>query len=191
MACTTARNASILSRLSTISIRIGRSCDNTNSIRWIRLDSPNPAMPRRAVTPAIAISRARSTMASTSGLPSTESLAPIWMRNRIASPGICIGTSRARLRLRGLPSGNEIEPQPGLGPFHRGELTRRGQRDVGGAQVGAAKADIGWVDIRHLDLAHHLTHRRNHRDVAGDQGRDADIAGRLDRQTVEALEPRQ
>ena len=68
------------------------------------------------------------------------------------------------------------------------ELPRGRQRDVGGAQIDAAEADIRRIDVRHLDLAHHLPGRRNHRDMAGHQRRDADIAGGLDRQTVETLE---
>src|SRR5690242_17001265 len=111
------------------------------------LDSPNPLMPRIAVAPAIPASRARATMASTSGWSSKVSLAPIWMRRRAASPGICIAIAGARSRLC-----HEIEPQPRFRPFHRGELPRCRQGDIGGLQVRAAEADIGRVDVRHLDL---------------------------------------
>src|SRR6266852_1079468 len=87
--------------------------------------------------------------------------------------------------------GHEIEPQTGLGPIHCGELTVGGKRNIGRLQVAAAKADVGRVDIRHLDLPHDPAVGRDDGDVASNQGRDGDVAGGLHSKAVEALKARQ
>src|SRR6266478_9913835 len=71
----------------------------------------------------------------------------------------------------------EIEAQAGLGPIHRSQLADAGQGDVGGLHVPAAEADVGRIDIGHLDLAHDIAVGRDDRYLAGDQGRNRDIAG--------------
>src|SRR5690348_15897809 len=81
----------------------------------------------------------------------------------------------------------EIEAQAGLRPLRHGQLADAGEGDVGGLHVRAAKADVGRVDVRHLDLAHDIAVRRDDRDVPGDQGGDGDVARGLDREAVEAL----
>src|SRR5580704_2037019 len=82
----------------------------------------------------------------------------------------------------------KIEAQAGLGPIHRSQLASTRESYVGGLHIPTAKADIGRVDIGHLDLAHDLAVGSDDRDVAGDQGRDGDIARGLDREAVKALE---
>src|SRR6516162_6451485 len=81
----------------------------------------------------------------------------------------------------------EIEAQAGLGPIHRGELAAGGKCDVSGLHVRAAKADVGRIDIRHLDLPHDPSVGRDDGDIAGDQGRHRDIARSLDGEAVKAL----
>src|SRR5438876_770821 len=85
-------------------------------------------------------------------------------------------------------SRHEVEFEAGLGPCHRAEAAGRRQRDIGGLHVRPTEADVGRVDIGHLDLAHDLPRGRDDGDVAGYQGRDADITAGLDREAVEALE---
>src|SRR6516165_2148481 len=48
----------------------------------------------------------------------------------------------------------EIEAQARRRPGNRGKLTTGRKGYVGRLHVPAAKADVGWVDVRHLDLAH-------------------------------------
>ncbi len=81
--------------------------------------------------------------------------------------------SRYRPPTRNRPS--VIKFQPRRRPLHRTEPTGVRQRDIRGAHVGAAEADVGGVGIRHLHRAHDIASRRNLGDVAGVQCRNRNI----------------
>src|SRR3984893_8049429 len=81
----------------------------------------------------------------------------------------------------------EIETEAGLGPIHRSQLADAGQGDVGGLHVPTAKADVGRIDIGHLDLTHDISVGSYDGNVAGDKGSNGDVARGLDGEAVEAL----
>src|SRR5205823_14717212 len=67
------------------------------------------------------------------------------------------------------------------------------QRDVGGLQLGPAKGDVGGDAVAGCDLLDDAAIRRDHRDAARNQRRDADIAAGFHRKRIEhlvAAEPR-
>src|SRR6516162_4963361 len=85
----------------------------------------------------------------------------------------------------------KIEAQARVRPVHRSELAGAGQGDVGRLHVPTAKADIGRVDVGHLDLPHDPAVGSDDRDVTRDQCRHGDIPRGLDGEAVEALKARQ
>src|SRR5205823_378082 len=66
-----------------------------------------------------------------------------------------------------------------------------GGRDVRGAELAAAEADVGGERIPGRHLLDHLAAGRDHRDGAGHERRDADVAGAVDGERVEELEARE
>src|SRR3984893_1751995 len=81
----------------------------------------------------------------------------------------------------------KIETEAGIGPIHRSQLADAGQGDVGGLHVPTAKADVCRVDIGDLDLTHDISVGSYDGNVAGDQGRNGDVARGLDSEAVKAL----
>src|ERR1700733_6765011 len=108
---------------------------------------------------------------------------------RSIEPGMTLDTMTAKS-----PSlVQKIQRQTGRRPVHRHKFALPGQRDLGRFQFGPAKGNVGGDAITGRHLFDQRTIRRDHRNAARDQRRNADIAARLDRERIEhliAAEPR-
>src|SRR3989454_131892 len=77
------------------------------------------------------------------------------------------------------------------GPKLGSASLRAGGRDVRGAELAAAEAEVGGERVPGRHLLDHLAGGREHRDGAGHERRDADVAGAIDGERVEELEARE
>src|SRR4051794_38914699 len=80
-----------------------------------------------------------------------------------------------------------VELEAGAGPGNAHEAPARRERRVGRAEVVAAEADVRDHGVAEQDLVEHLARGRDHRERAGHQRRDDDVAVAVDAERVEQL----